>query len=334
MARPKDARSPEKLRRRTPRRGWRLATTLVASALAVASTSPQRLADEDYLAIEPTPIHDTLHVKWLEHSFGFYSGARSDAIEAMLPPGFELDSCLKHRVPGATLASGTADFLLEVSQAHVVELNATTSFGSLLTCVKPPPADLGYPQPIPDPRFGGPPLNLPSAPLVFTLGMWMDNEEVVRHSRHHGLRPDHGIVEFHHLGDAGWHATVADEDGTPLFEAAFPAMPRDEQDRARVGCVPYQQAGHVFEWRPGDTTMGVLSFSHFVQGPEGTPDRNPAAGQLCPTGGSYVWPAGGPIADLVGPLRPPTVIGQQIEGEGLYDYFEVRRYRIKRGVGH
>ncbi|MBW3649338.1 MAG: hypothetical protein KY458_02095 [Actinobacteria bacterium] len=28
------------------------------------------------------------------------------------------------------------DFVLEVSQAHIIELDATTSFGSLLTAVK------------------------------------------------------------------------------------------------------------------------------------------------------------------------------------------------------
>ena len=317
---------------RTRRRGSsrrRCALALVAVAAASLAQPPVAgAAQDDYLALQPTGIQDTIHLEWIEHSFGFYSGAPADRIEELLPPGFELDSCLKHRVPGATLAPGTADFLLEVARAHVVELDATTNIGSLLTCVKPGPEALGYPQPYPADEGYARAVGLPSAPLVFTIDMWMDAPEVVEHSQRHGLTAEHADIEFHYLpGDTGWHATVRDEQGL-LFEATFPTMPRGADGRVPAGCIPYRQFGHVFEWEPGQKTMGLLSFTHFVDGPDGRPEDKIVAGQLCPTGGAYTWPSGGRIAELVGPTRPATVIGQQLEPPGMYDYFTVQRYQL------
>lgn len=300
----------------------------VAAAAVVAVPAGAGASEQDYLALQATGIQDTIHLEWQEHSFGFYSGAPAEEIQKRLPPGFELDSCLTHRVPGATLAPGTADFLLEVSRAHVVELDTTTEIAMLLTCVKPGPAALGYPQPIDADEGAAKLLGLPSAPIVFTVEMWMDNPVVVEHSQRHGLTADPGTIDFHYLsGDRGWHADVADAEG-PLFEAAFPALPRGEDERVLAGCIPYRQFGHVLEWERSEDVMGVLSFTHFVEGPDGDPADKIVAGQLCPSGGAYSWPADGRIAELVGPVRPATIIGQQLEPEGLYDYLMVRRYQL------
>lgn len=302
-------------------------TVLVVAAACLAQAPGAGAAEQDYLAIQPTGVADTIHVGWQEHSFGFYSGAPAREIEQRLPPGFELDSCLKHRVPGATLAPGTADFVIEASRAHVHELGVTTGIGLLVTCVKAPPAALGYPQPVPAHDGYAKLAGLPSAPPVFTLDMWLDDPSAVEHAQRHGMTAEPGAVDFTYLGDASWHATVSDTQG-PLYEARFPRMPRSDDGGVPAGCVPYRQAGHVFEWEPGQTTMGVLSFTHFVEGPDGDPADKTVPGQLCPTGGAFSWPAEGRMAKLLGPPRPATLIGQQLEPEGLYDHFAMRRYQL------
>ena len=314
--------------RRSRRLALAVAVLATSPALALMQAPAAGAAQEDYLALQPTGIQDVIHLEWIEHSFGFYSGAPAAEIEKRLPPGFELDSCLKHRVPGATLLPGTADFLLEAARAHVVELGVTTGIASLLTCVKPGPAALGYPQPYAADEGYAKALGLPSAPLVFTLDMWLDAPAAVEHSQRHGMTAEPGQIAFEYLpGDMGWKARVADADG-PLFDATFPTLPLDAEGRAAAGCVPYRQFGHVFEWEPGQQTMGVLGFTHFVDGPDGDPADEIVAGQLCPTGGAYTWPADGRIAALVGPPRPATIIGQQLEPEGMYDYLTLQRYQL------
>ena len=318
--------------------GRGLVRLAVVTSVGVVLTQPPGAvaAEEGYHKLQPTGVQDTLHFDWKEHSFGFYSGAPADKIATLLPPGFELDTCLKHRAPGATLAPGTADVVIEASSGHVYELGEDVELGVVVTCVKPPPASLGYPQP--DPAQGQPWTTisdvgtklgferLPSAPLVFTLEMWMDNSVVVEHSRRHGLRPNLGQISIEQL-PGGWRADVRDVAGGELFSAAFPRIPNGV-DGKPVGCFPYKQSGHVFEWEPGDRTMGILSFTHFVKDATADPGSGRVEGSLCPSGGTYSWSPVGRFAELVGPPRPATLIGQQLEPDGVYDYFSIRKYEL------
>lgn len=303
---------------------------LAASVLA-AATSPVATAWDD--GDEPLPIHPTGRVEaqdWIvegsHHAFGILQGAPAAGVEAMLPPGFTLASCLEHKVPQSTPPAGTADIILEAWEITVAEHEewGKVRVGAIATCVSFPEG-LGYPEKDMAESGYQQPLGMPTAPHAFVLEGWTDSPEMKEFMEGFGLAPQVADITIEDIGPAAW--TFELSDGEDAYGGTFVTAQRTPAgDTQFAPCVGVQQRGTYIEWPKGSDTFAVVEFLNAV-----TPDGlDVDANTYMCVGGEWHW--NDAMADVLGPQRPPALVGSQPNDVGSANREIFHRYRAGDGA--